>query len=193
MRPLGELAQNIGFGYGATGTYVLRLDHSGILGLRADVGFTGYGEESESVPLSSTIGGRIRVDVTTTNYMVPFTIGPQLTIPIGRVRSYVNAGFGGQVFYTESKVNGDDDSFSFANTTNQSDITHTWVVGGGLYLPVYEGRPRVLVDLGAQYYTGGRAQYLRPGSIQDSPQFQINPLESDTRMLLIRIGAHITL
>jgi hypothetical protein len=192
VRPLADLARNIGFGYGGMGTYVFRLDHNGILGLRADVGITGYGQESENVPLSSTIGGRIRVDVTTTNYMVPFSIGPQLSVPIGRAQTYVNAGFGGQAFYTQSEVNGDDDSFDFAHTTNQQDVTRTWVFGGGMLLPVYEGRPRVLVDLGAQYYTGGHAQYLRPGSIQDAP-FQINPLESDTHMLLVRLGIHITL
>jgi hypothetical protein len=192
-RPVGALARNIGFGYGGNGTYLFRLDREGYLSLRGDLGFAIYGTESERVPLSSTIGGRIQVRVSTDNYVVPFTIGPQLMYPKGSIRPYVNAGYGGQAFYTQSKVNGDDDSFDFASTTNQSDVTHTWVVGGGLFIPVYEGRTRVRIDLGAQYYTGGHAQYLRPGSIQDLPnsQIKINALESDTHMVLVRLGVNI--
>jgi hypothetical protein len=193
LRPLGDLASNIGFGYGGIGTYLFRLDQSGVLALRADLGFAVYGTESERVPLSSTIGGRVQVKVSTSNYIVPFTIGPQLMYPSGRVRPYVNAGFGGQAFYTQSKVDGDDDVGSIATTTNQSDVTRTWVVGGGLLMPVYEGRTRVRLDIGAQYYTGGHAQYLRPGSIVDLPnsQIRINALESDTHMLLVRLGVNI--
>jgi hypothetical protein len=192
-RPVGALARNIGFGYGGNGTYLFRLDREGYLSLRGDLGFAVYGTESERVPLSSTIGGRIQVRVSTDNYVVPFTIGPQLMYPKGSVRPYVNAGYGGQVFYTQSKVHGDDDSFDFATTTNQSDVTHTWVLGGGLLIPVYEGRTRVRIDLGAQYYTGGHAQYLRPGSIEDLPnsQIKINTLESDTHMVLVRLGVNI--
>lgn len=193
-RPTGALAQNIGFGYGANGTYLFRLDRAGFLSLRADVGFTQYGSESMRVPLSSTIGGRIQVKVSTNNYVVPFTIGPQLMYPTGRLRPYVNVGFGGQAFYTQSRVEGDDNTdYSFASTTNQSDATRTWVAGGGLLIPVYEGRTRVRIDLGAQYYTGGHAQYLRPGSIRDLPNSQITftPLESDTHMILVRLGVNI--
>src|SRR4051812_16440937 len=64
-RPQAALANNIGFGYGVDGTYMFRLDNAGFLGLRADAGFLQYGRESKHVPLSSTIGGRIQVDVST--------------------------------------------------------------------------------------------------------------------------------
>jgi opacity protein-like surface antigen len=194
-RPLEGLRQNIGFGYGANGAYQFRLDRAGVLSLRGDIGFLGYGQESFRVPLSSTIGGRIQVDVRTTNYLLPLSIGPQLQWPKGKIRPYANAGIGAQYFFTESTVDGVDDSDgdNIASTKNYSDWTSTWVAGGGVYFPVYEKTTSVMIDLGVQYIAGGRARYLRPGSIQDLPnaQIAITPLESDTHLMLVRLGVRI--
>lgn len=194
-RPMGDFQKNIGFGYGGTGTYVFRLDDAGAFALRADGGVLGYGYESFHAPLSSTIGGRIQVKVSTTNYIIPLSIGPQIAWPHGKFRPYANAGIATQIFFTESGVEGTDDSGDFANTTNQSDWTSSWVLGGGVYMPVYTGKTNVAIDLGAQYFTGGHARYLRPGSITDlgNAQIRIDPLESDTHMLLVRIGVRIGL
>jgi len=192
-RPTGAFRQNIGFGYGGTGTYLLRLDRVGAFSLRADGGILGYGYESFHAPLSPTVGGRIQVKVSTTNYIVPLSIGPQISWPTGPIRPYANAGIATQIFFTQSGVEGTDDSGDFANTTNQSDATMSWVFGGGVYMPVYNDKTTVAIDLGVQYFTGGHAQYLRPGSITDLPnaQISINPFESDTHMMLMRIGVRI--
>jgi hypothetical protein len=194
-RPSGALARNIGFGYGVDGTYLFRLDRAGYLSLRADAGVLQYGSESKHVPLSPTVGGRIQVKVSTNNQIVPLSIGPQLMWPRGSVRPYVNAGVGGQFFYTQSGIEGSDDSFEFARTTNQWDKTALWLAGGGVYLPVYERNVKVSIDLGAQFVTGGRARYLKPGSIQDLPDgtIQISPMESETHMTLVRLGVRIGL
>jgi hypothetical protein len=79
------------------------------------------------------------------------------------------------------------------STTNQHDATKSWVAGGGVYVPLYSRRVNVMLDAGVQYFTGGHAQYLRPGSIVDLPnaQIQINPLESDTHMLVVRVGVRV--
>ncbi|HEY4217986.1 MAG TPA: hypothetical protein VGM67_12665 [Gemmatimonadaceae bacterium] len=194
-RPLGTFGNNVNFGYGAEGTYLFRLDRRGILSLRGDLGVADYGNESKRVPLSETIGGRIQVRVSTNNYIVPMSIGPQLTWPTGSVRPYVNAGIGGQAFYTESHVDGVDDQNDFAQTTNQSDFTSSWTTGGGVYIPLSERHVKVLLDLGVQYYAGGEASYLRPGSIIDLPnsQIAITPLHSETHLVLARIGVKIGL
>lgn len=194
-RPTGAFSRNIGFGYGGVGTYLLRLDDAGIFSLRADGGVLGYGYESFDAPLSTTIGGRIQVKVSTTNYLVPLSIGPQIAWPRGAFRPYANAGIATQIFWTESGVEGTDDGGDFANTTNQSDWTGSWVLGGGVYMPVYERNTKVAIDVGVQYFTGGHAQYLRPGSIEDlgNAQIRITPLESDTHMMLVRIGVKIGL
>jgi hypothetical protein len=195
-RPMGGLKNNIGLGYGGSGAYLFRLDRAGILSLRADVAFVDYGHESMRVPLSSTIGGRIQVKVITSNYIVPLSIGPQLMWPTGFLRPYVNAGLGGQFFYTDSRIDGTDGSSDALRTTNQSDGTGTWVAGGGLYVPITNrARVNASLDFGVQFISGGRAQYLRPGSIQDLPnsQIQITPLESETRMTLVRLGVRVGL
>ena len=47
--------------------------------MRADVGVVEYGNESKRAALSETVGGRVQVNVRTTHYIVPMSIGPQLT------------------------------------------------------------------------------------------------------------------
>jgi len=194
-RPTGALGDNIGLGYGLNGTYLFRLDQRGVFSLRADAGFVQYGEESKHVPLSNTVGGRIQVKVSTDNYIAPLSLGLQVTAPTGRVRPYVNGGAGGQFFYTQSGVEGEDNSFDFANTTNQWDKTMLWVAGGGVYVPVYDRNVKVMLDLGAQLVNGGRVRYLKPGSIEDLPngEIRITPMESDTHMVLVRLGVKIGL
>ena len=192
-RPLGGLGDNIGFGYGLDAAYLLRLDSRGYVSLRAGAGFVDYGSESFRVPLSNTVGGRIQVKVSTNNYIVPLSIGPQLAMPRGMIRPYVNAGLAAQVFFTESGVEGEDDHYDFANTTNQHDATATWVAGGGVYIPVYSRKMSVLIDAGVQYFGPGHARYLRPGSIEDLPnaQIRITPLESETRLALVHLGVRL--
>jgi hypothetical protein len=194
-RPTGAFSRNISFGYGAMGTYLFRLDRAGALSLRADGGALGYGSESFRAPLSSAIGGRIEVKVSTTNYIVPLSIGPQVAWPRGLFRPYANAGLATQIFYTESGAEQADEYSDFPSTVNQSDVTSAWVVGGGLYMPIYDHQTVVAIDVGVQYFAGGHAQYLRPGSIQDlaNGQISITPLESDTHMVLVRIGVKIGL
>lgn len=195
-RPLGDFARNIGFGYGGSAAYLFRLDHSGVFSLRADAAFVDYGHETKRVALSPTIGGRIQVKVVTRNHIVPVSIGPQLTWPTGYVRPYVRGGVGGQFFFTDSHVDGTDDNHDFGRTENQSDATASWVAGGGFYVPVTNRRRvNVLLDFGVQYFGGGHAQYLRPGSIEDLPnsQIRITPLESDTRMALVHVGVKVGL
>lgn len=192
-RPQDSFAQNIGLGYGLDGAYLIKLDHAGIFGLRADAGFLQYGNESKRVPFSSTVGGRVQVDVSTTNYILPLSIGPQIMWPKGSVRPYANVGVGGQFFWTQSSVEGSDNASPIASTTNQWDKTLTWVAGGGINVPLYEKRFNVLLDIGAQYVNGGRARYLKPGSIEDLPdsQIRITSMESNTHMVLVKFGVRV--
>lgn len=193
-RPQGELGRNIGFGYGLSGAYLYRLDRAGVLSFRADLAGVEYGNERKHVPFSETVGGRVQVNVRTSNYIIPMSVGPQLAWPTGAIRPYVNAGIGAQAFITESAVDGMD-NFSIASTTNQSDVALMWVAGGGVYVPVVPGLNRVQIDVGLQYINGGRARYLAPGSITDLPggTISISALESATRLVMLHLGARIAL
>jgi hypothetical protein len=194
-RPTGAFGDNVHFGYGGNAAYMFRLDDAGIFSLRADAGVLVYGHESKEVPLSSTIGGRILVDVSTMNYIYPLTIGPQITWPSGSIRPYANAGIGGQFFVTQSSVKGSENIGDFASTTNYWDKTGLWTAGGGVYIPLSQRGLKVMLDLGAQFVSGGRARYLKPGSIEDLPdaQLRITPMESETHMTLVRVGLKVSL
>jgi opacity protein-like surface antigen len=192
-RPQGALGRNTGQGYGIAGTLFFRVDDAGILSMRVDVGGLAYGNESKRTPLSGEIGGRVQVRTSTTNYIVPASIGPQITWPTGAVRPYVTAGVGGQGFFAESSVEGTSSHVPFASTTNQWDASALWTAGSGVYVRLIEGRVPVMLDLGVQYIDGGRARYLAPGSIEDLPDggVRITPFESRTQMMLVRLGARI--
>ncbi len=135
------------------------------------------------------------MNVRTTNYIVPVIVGPQLTWPTGAFRPYVNAGIGGQAFFTESDVEATGDRSPFASTTNQTDFSAAWAAGAGMYVPVVAGKTNVQLDLGVQYLGGGNARYLAPGSIADLPagRVRISPMESATHVVVIRFGARIRL
>src|SRR6266481_4690287 len=122
IRPQGDLARNIGFGYGGSANYIYRLDEAGVLGLRIGGSFAGYGRETMTVPLSYSIGGRILANVHTDNTIGTLTIGPELMFPEGYIRPYVNAGVGVVWFATTSSVEGTDGRDSFA-TWHHSDGT----------------------------------------------------------------------
>jgi len=194
-RPMGTLGENIGIGYGVSGAYVYSLDPQGILSLRADVAAVEYGNESKRSAFSETVGDRVQVRTRTSNYIFPMTVGPQLAWPSGPVRPYVNAGVGAQAFVTESDVEGVDNLFVIARSTNQSDVTFAWVAGGGITIPIVRGATRAQLDLSMQYINGGRARYLAPGSIIDlqGGEVRVSSLESTTHLVMLRVGARIGL
>ena len=192
-RPVGALGREIGLGYGLDGAYLLRLDRAGIWSVRASAGVARYGNESRRTALSETVGDRVSVDVSTANYIVPLSVGPQLSWPTGVFRPYVNIGVGAQAFFTESRVQGTANPVALASTTNHSSAAASWTFGGGVYLPLYAGRTRMDLDLGAQYIAGATARYLAEGSIVDLPggRISVTPVESRTHVAIVRIGARV--
>lgn len=194
-RPQGALGKNIGLGYGVSGAYLFRFDRAGVLSLRADIGVVAYGNDSRRTALSESVGGRVQVNVSSTNYIIPISVGPQLTLPTGIVRPYVNAGVGGQAFLTESSAENTSDGSVIATTSNQSSFAAAWTTGAGIYVPIRAGRGKVQLDIGMQYVNGAQGRYLAPGSITDLPGGQINisTLKSSTHLVVLHLGARIGL
>jgi hypothetical protein len=192
-RPQGVFGQKVGVGYGADGAYLLRLDDAGMWSLRANIGVISYGDESRRTALSESVGGRVNVDVKTSNYLIPVSVGPQVAWPTGAVRPYANAGVGGLGFITESHVQGTGDLTSVGSTTNHSSFVGSWVVGGGVYVPLAVRARQIQLDLGVQYFNGGNTRYLAPGSIVDLPgaRIAVTPLESVTHTAVMRIGVRV--
>jgi len=185
-QPKGEFANNVPNGYGFDLTGMFRLDPQGYFNLRADVGGVRYGHER--VRVGFPISGRVAVDLSTDNQIGFGAFGVQLQIPDGWFRPYANAAVAATYFWTESSISGADNSEPFAQTTNQDDWSHAWIVGGGVMIPF--GRSIGALNLGARYHYGASATYLRKGDITDNPDgsINLNPRNSKTDLILWQLG-----
>ena len=190
-QPIGAFNDFIGAGYGVTGGFVWNLDRDRVFGIRAEGGFVQYGSETTGACL---VNCRINVDVNTSNDIVFGGIGPQITVPAGWVRPYINATAGVSYFFTHSSISGDDaaDNDVF-DTTNHDDAVFALTGGGGFLIPISMRRTPVLFDLGATFHRNGQATYLRKGSIVDRPDgsIVINPIRSEANFVTFRIGVSI--
>jgi hypothetical protein len=140
------------------------------------------------------VGARILVDLTTSNNIAWMGFGPQLTLPIGPFRPYGSAAIGFSYFFTESSVEGSDDTFDFANTTNFEDFTFRYGFGWGVVIPFQTTGTEWGIDLGAMYHGNGQVKYLREGGITDLPGGSIilNPIQSDANLITYRLGFSVS-
>lgn len=192
-QPRGEFSDFVDGGFGGQVNYVHQLDRDGWLGIRADAGLVVYGYETQRVPLSPTIGGRILVDLTTSNNLAYVGVGPQIGVPNGTLRPYVNGYAGYSFIWTQSSVSGTYDDEDFASTTNFDDGGFSYGGGAGLYIPVKRGPSPASIDIGVRYHNNGVAEYLREGDIEDNPDGSVTlyPVRSDTDLLTFHIGFSI--
>ena len=194
--PREDFRDNVDRGLGGGGTLLYRFDGSGWLSARLDGLFLGYGNETKRVPFSQTVGGRILVDVRTTNSIGGISIGPELAVPRGVIRPYANASISRLFFRTVSTVEGIRSSDEpIASTTNHSDGTRAWVYGAGIRIPIPSRESRFVLDFGLRYHQGGEASYLREGSIIDNPDGSITiiPLFSRTPFVGYTVGFKYTI
>jgi hypothetical protein len=193
--PRGEFRTYVADGYGVGLHGLGRVGRDGWFALRLDGGFLQYGRERKRVPLSETVGGRLRVDLTTSNNIVWLGAGPQLMAPRGPVRPYVNGTVGFSYFATTSSIQGRDDDEPIAQDTNYDDAQLSWGGGGGVLVPVYRNaRTLVFLDLGARYHDNGRnVRYLRKGGIRDLPdgRIELDVIQSRADLVTWHIGVSV--
>ena len=189
-QPIGAFEDFIGEGYGVTGGFVWNLDRDRVFGIRAEGGFVQYGNERTSHCL---INCRIGVDVNTSNDIIFAGIGPQITVPAGLFRPYLNATAGLSYFFTHSSVSGDDEYDDYFDTTNHDDAVFALTGGGGFLIPLSMRRTPVLLDIGATFHRNGKATYLREDSIRDLPDgsIRISPIRSEANFVTYRFGVSI--
>jgi hypothetical protein len=190
-QPLGAFNDFIGQGYGLTGGFVWNFDKDRVFGLRAEGGFVQYGNERTGICLVTC---RIPVDVNTSNDIAFGGVGPQITVPAGPLRPYLNATAGFSYFFTHSSVSGENDyDNSYFDATNHDDAVFALTGGGGFLIPLSMRRTPILLDLGATFHRNGEATYLRKGSIKDNPDgsIEITPIRSEANFVTYRIGVSI--
>ena len=192
-QPKGEFASQIdtqGFGGNVGGLF--RLDKEGIFSIRADIGGMEYGNETLRVPYLP-ITGRVALDVGTTNDVFWGTIGPQISAPVGRFQPYINAAIGVMGFETKTSLKGSDSNYEYASTTNKEDATSAYIFGGGVYVPL-GAQNEWKLHVGARYFYGGTASYLKQGDIRDNPDGSITlfPRTSKTDQITWQVGMAYT-
>lgn len=190
-RPVGQFSQNVQRGFGGGGHFILGLDPARVLGLRIDADFVNYGKERQFFVVSSPFD-RVELQEETSNNIFVATVGPQIMVPVGPVRPYVNGGIGIAYFYTETSLKGTYDPTTFAQTTNFSDNSLAYTGSVGVYIPFEVQRQSAALDIGARYNAIGTTRYLTKGDIVDDPDnpnaLIITPRESDARFLTYRVG-----
>lgn len=193
-RPVGEFSDYVEHGGGLDLHLAWPITAGNPLALRLGGGFVVYGRETREVCFSATVGCRILLDLSTTNSIAYGNIGPQLMLPYGPVRPYINGTIGFSYFATTSSVDGvDGNDDDFASTTNFDDITFGWGSGAGLLIRLSSGRTPVLLDLGARYHGNGEVEYLKRGDIIDNPDgtITITPTRSEANLLTFQLGVVI--
>jgi hypothetical protein len=194
--PINEFRTNVQrVGLGGSGDFVYRLKGSPI-SVGASFGLMVYGSESRQEWFSAEIP-EVVVDVTTRNYILMCHLLLRLQLPQGKIRPYLDGLAGFHYLWTETGVY-DRGGFNWeiASDVNFSDWTWSVGIGGGLMLPIYEkkrekksGPFAVFLDLGARYLKGGKAEYLKEGSIiQENERVIYDINESSTDLITIRAG-----
>jgi hypothetical protein len=192
-QPVGEFSNYVNNGFGGGGHLMFRVDPRGVLALRADVGFLVYGHETKRVSLPGA--GRVEFEVSTSNNILTYSIGPQLVMPTGPIRPYVNAAAGGAYFFTESSVGGSDNTSDFARTRNFGDHVRSYGYGGGVFVPFAVRNTDIGLDIGARFIRNGHTRYLREGGITDVPTggYTVSPIESETNLVVYHAGVSVGL
>lgn len=188
--PQGEFRQNVDkVGIGGSGYFAYRFKESPF-SVGASIGVLVYGSETRIELLNAAIP-EVEVNVTTRNYILMCHLVFRAQPPEGKFRPYVEGLVGFHYLWTDTGVYNQGCCYKkIASSVNQSDWTWSCGAGCGLLMRVYEIRKNreqktfaIFIDLGARYLKGGKAEYLREGSI-----LQI----SNTDLITARLGLSFT-
>lgn len=194
-RPTGDFGEYVNNGLGGDLHYIRALDDQGVVALRVDAGLAIYGYERYT---TGDDWGYL-TDVTTSNNIAWIGVGPQIGVPDGRLRPYVNGYAGYSFLWTTTTL---DDGYDYyddpyydddVSYTEQDDWSFSYGAGAGVYIPVGSGRNPVSIDLGLRYHNNGEAEYLREGDIVGNPDGSVSlyPVRSDTDLMTYHIGFSI--
>jgi len=194
--PVNEFRENVNKeGLGGSGDFMYKLKGSPF-SVGVSFGLMVYGSESRQEWFSPEIP-EVLVDVTTRNSILMCHLLLRLQSPQGKIRPYLDGLVGFNYLWTETGVY-DRNGWGqrIACDVNFSDWTWSIGIGGGLMFPLYEkkrgkksGPFAIFLDLGARYLKGGRAEYLKEGSIiQENGRMIYDVSESLTDLIVIRAG-----
>jgi opacity protein-like surface antigen len=160
--PRRELAQYIDDGWGLNFTGMVSVEPHGLLHVRLDGGSARYGTDTRRFSY-----GFRSYELSTTNNIDWFALGPELAIPGGPVRPYANAAVSMTRFRTTSRIRDRNTQEEFDSVDNASDFTVGWVLGGGARIP-FGSRSPIALTVGARYHLGGEANFVREEDVRNA-------------------------
>ncbi len=191
-QPVGAFKHQVSNAAGLLAHLRLRLDHHGLVSLRLQGGWLNYGHQSQRSCLAATPGCRVEVNVTTANGIFSLGVGPELSIPLGRLRIYGHSLLGMSRFATLSGLGGGLVPDFVAADENYGDSGFAWSGGIGIQLPINRS---TAMDFGVAYQGHGRREYLTKGSITDNPDgsLDFDIKRSSANLVAIRLGVTTSL
>jgi hypothetical protein len=191
-QPVGAFKQRVKNAAGGQAHVLLRLDRHGLTSLRMQAGWLNYGHESQRSCVGTAPHCRVAVNLTTANGIFSMALGPQFTVPVGKVRTFGYGLVGVSRFATVSGLGGGLVPDFVAADENFGDGGVVLSGGIGLQLPVHR---RATIDAGVSYEHHGERRYLIKGGLTDQPDgslgFDIK--RSTASLFAIRIGVTTTL
>jgi hypothetical protein len=186
-QPIGAFKQHVKNAAGGQGYALLRLDREGRFSLRAQGGWLNYGHESQRTCLGTAPNCRVAVNQTTANGILSLALGPQVTLPLGPVRTYGYGLVGMSRFATVSGMGGGLVPDLVAGDENFGDSGAMWRGGVGLALPVTR---HTSIDVGVDFENHGRRDYLLKGGLTDKPDGSLgfDVTRSKASLYAIRFG-----
>jgi hypothetical protein len=182
--PLGALGRAASVA-GGVGGHALWSTPSGALSLRLDGNFLLYGTETVRLPVPGTAGRLVR-EITTDNWIAQAGVGPQVILPTGAVRPYLNLFAGVSYLSTTSHLR-DPSGFVSAESTNYDDTGFAWGGGGGFLVPLKGGTTSI--DVGVRYVRTETMTFLAEGDLGDpAAGTGLSPHRGQANLLEFRLG-----
>lgn len=192
--PQGDFEKNVDRnGYGISGQIAYSPQVSPVM-VGLEVAYLVYGDENRREPFSTTIPD-VTVDVSTTNNILLSHLLLRLQSNAGFFRPYAECLVGLNYLFTRTEIqNRGRFDEEVASTTNFDDATFSYGGGAGVMLKVHESRKsrllEVLIDFRFRYLSGGKAEYLKEGSIRrENGQVIYDVNKSTTDLATFQIGA----
>lgn len=188
--PTGEFSRNVtNNGYGVGGNFLVGLGRSPV-SVGVDAAYATYGSEEHKEPISTTIP-ELRVKVRTNNNIVFTHALVRVQAQSGRVRPYADGLIGFKYLFTDTAILNDSNDEELASTKNLSDFAFSYGVGGGLQVSLgrFGRNGAVCLDGKVRYLAGGRAEYLKKGSIRrENGVVFFDVLNSRTDVVTVQVG-----
>ncbi len=199
LSPQGEFRKNVdrnGYGFSLEGFYK-PLPIPIKFGLH--FGYSQYGKDERREYFSPDIP-EVNVEVETTNNILLFLAAARLQKEIGWLSPFCEGLVGLQYLFTESSVNdtGYNAETPIATTKNFDDTAGCYGAGAGFMITLYSfenttsKRPidgKLKLDFNVRYIRGGKAEYLKKGSItRDNGKLIYDIQKSKTDMLYFQAG-----